>query len=291
MMRTVNISLRDRQMDSEEIGQIVRRARHERDVALGDSMIGFGEAIERWIARLSLSYGLVAYVLFLGTFLYVIAFSGNFIVPKTIDGGTAGPIGRAVAVDLALLGIFAAQHSIMARRAFKRWWTSFVPEALERSTYVLAATLALALMAWEWQPIPEPVVWTVGNGAGATAMWTVFWLGWGVALLSTFLIDHFELVGLRQAALRLTGDVIPEPEFRTPLLYRYVRHPLYFGLVLAFWSVPTMTAGHLLFSAGGTGYILVGIWFEERDLVYQFGDAYRRYRDQVGMLLPWRKAS
>jgi protein-S-isoprenylcysteine O-methyltransferase Ste14 len=238
----------------------------------------------------SLIYALVVYVLFVGTFLYLIAFSGDFIVPKTIDSGVAGPVGHAIAIDLALLGIFAAQHSIMARRGFKRWWASFVPEAVERSTYVLAATLALIVVAWHWQPIPEPLVWKV-EGAAATAMWAVFCLGWGVVLLSTFLLDHFQLFGLQQAALRFTGETLPEPNFRTPLMYRYVRHPLYLGFVLAFWSVPTMTAGHLLFSAGGTGYILLGIWFEERDLVHQFGDAYRRYRAQVGMLVPWRKTS
>ena len=236
-------------------------------------------------------YALCVYVLFLGTFLYLIAFSGNLTVPKTVDSGTVGEIGQAIAVNLVLLGLFAAQHSIMARRSFKRWWTQFVPESVERSTFVLAATLALALLAWQWQPIPEPVVWHVEDGAAAMALWIVFWLGWGVALVSTFLINHFELFGLRQAAARLMGGAVPDPTFRTPLLYRYVRHPLYFGLVLAFWSVPHMTAGHLLFSAGATGYILVGIWFEERDLIHQFGDAYRRYRDQVGMLLPWRKLS
>jgi protein-S-isoprenylcysteine O-methyltransferase Ste14 len=236
----------------------------------------------------SLFYGLVAYLVFLGTFLYLIAFSGNIVVPKTVDSGTAGPTGLAVLVDLALLGIFALQHSIMARRSFKSWWTRIVPEAVERSTFVLAASLALILTVWQWQPIPE-VVWNV-DGVAARAMWSVFWLGWVVALVSTFLINHFELFGLRQSASPLMGSAVPDAKFRTPLLYRYMRHPLYFGMVLTFWSVPTMTAGHLLFSAGGTGYILVGIWFEERDLVHHFGDTYRRYKQQVGMLLPWRKA-
>ena len=238
----------------------------------------------------SFLYGLVVYLVFLATFMYVIAFSGNMVVSKTIDGGSAGPSGLAVVVDLALLGIFALQHSIMARRSFKRWWTRIVPKAMERSTYVLAATLALALVVWQWQPIPEPVVWKA-EGAAATGMWIVFWAGWAVVLTSTFLIDHWSLFGLRQAASGLTRDSVAEPEFRTPSLYRYVRHPLYFGFILTFWSVPTMSAGHLLFSAGGTGYILVGIWFEEKDLIHQFGDAYRRYRDEVGMLLPWRKTS
>lgn len=235
-------------------------------------------------------YGLASYLFFLGTFLYTIAFTGNFIVPKTIDSGEAGPVGPAVIIDLALLGIFAAQHSIMARRGFKRWWTRIVPESVERSTYVLAATLALALILWQWQPIPEPVVWSV-DGIAAAALWVVFGLGWGVLLLSTFLIDHFHLFGLRQVFSRNSGGTVPEAEFRTPLFYRYIRHPLYFGFILTFWSVPTMTAGHLLFSVGATGYILLGIWFEERDLVHQFGDRYRRYRNEVGMLLPWRKTS
>ena len=238
----------------------------------------------------SFIYGIAAYMLFLGTFLYLIAFSGNIVVPKTIDSGAAGPIGQAVAVDLALLGIFAAQHSIMARRSFKQWWTRIVPEAVERSTFVLAASLALVLVVWQWQPIPEPLVWSFDDGVAARAMNVGFWLGWGVALVSTFLISHFELFGLRQSASGLMGRAVPGAEFRTPSLYRYVRHPLYFGMVLTFWSVPIMTAGHFLFSAGGTGYILVGIWFEERDLIHQFGDRYRRYRDEVGMLLPWRRA-
>jgi len=241
-------------------------------------------------AAFGLLYGFASYLFFLGTFLYLIAFSGNVFVPKTIDSGTAGPIGHAVAVDLALLGIFALQHSIMARRGFKRWWTRFVPEAVERTTFVLAATACLAALAWQWEPIPEPVAWSF-EGFAASALWIVFWLGWAIALVSTFLINHFELFGLRQAASEFLGRTVPDPQFRTPMLYRYVRHPLYFGLVLAFWSVPTMSAGHLLFSAGATGYILVGIWFEERDLIHQFGDTYRRYREEVGMLLPWRKTS
>ena len=235
-----------------------------------------------------LLYALVAYLLFAGTTVYLVGFTGDFAVARTVDSGVAGPLGEAVAVDLTLLGLFAVQHSVMARRSFKRWWTRIVPHEIERSTYVLAATLALALLAWQWRPIPQPVVWKV-EGAAATAMWIVFALGWGVVLVSTMLIDHLALFGLRQAASGLLRSPPPEPGFRTPLLYRYVRHPLYFGFVLTFWSVPTMTAGHLLFSAGGTAYILVGIWFEERDLVHEFGDVYRRYRDEVGMLLPWRR--
>jgi methanethiol S-methyltransferase len=189
-----------------------------------------------------------------------------------------------------MMANIALQHSIMARRSFKRWWTGIVSPAVERSTYVLAATAALALLLWQWRPIPEPVIWRIENPALVMATWVVFWLGWGVLLLATFLINHFELFGLRQVFARLTGRPIPEAELRTPMLYRYVRHPIYLGFILGFWAAPVMSAGHLLFAIGATGYILVGIWFEERDLVAQFGDKYRRYRAQVGMLFPWRGA-
>jgi protein-S-isoprenylcysteine O-methyltransferase Ste14 len=234
-------------------------------------------------------YGVFAYVFFLATFVYAIAFIGNLWVPKTIDSGAAGGVAEAVLVNLALLAIFALQHSIMARRSFKRWWTQIVSPAVERSTYVLAATLALALLLWQWRSIPEPVIWRVENPIAIQVLWAVFWLGWAVLLLATFLINHFELFGLRQVFSYLIGREIPEAEFRTPFIYRYVRHPIYLGFILGMWAAPVMTAGHLLFAAGGTGYILVGIWFEERDLIAQFGEQYRRYRDQVGMLIPSRK--
>jgi methanethiol S-methyltransferase len=239
---------------------------------------------------LAMTYGLIVYVFFLATFLYAIGFVGNVFVPKTIDTGTPAPLAEALIVNLLLLGLFAVQHSVMARKGFKRWWTRMVPPAVERSTYVLAATAALALLLWQWRPIPQPVLWTVRDAMAVNALQAVFWLGWGILLLATFLINHFELFGLRQVFSRLVGREIPEAEFRTPLLYRYVRHPMYRGFLLAFWAAPVMTAGHLLFSVATTGYILIGIWFEERDLVAQFGDQYRRYRRQVGMLLPWRKA-
>jgi len=242
-------------------------------------------------AFFSLLYGMAVYVFFLCTFAYAIGFVGGVFVPKGIDSGEPVPLIEALAVNLLALGIFAVQHSVMARRSFKRWWTKMVPPAVERSTYVLAATLALALLLWQWRPIAEPVLWRIENPAAVNAIWAVFWLGWGVLLLATFLINHFELFGLHQVFSRLLGREIPEGEFRTPFLYRYVRHPIYLGFVLAFWAAPVMTAGHLLFAIGGTGYILVGIWFEERDLVAQFGERYRRYREQVGMLIPWRKSA
>ena len=177
----------------------------------------------------------------------------------------------------------------MARRSFKRWWTGIVSPAVERSTFVLASSLVLALLLWQWRPIPQPVIWSVQSAAGNEAVWAIFGVGLVVFLISTLLLDHFELFGLRQVFANLLVHELPKPEFRTPLFYRYVRHPLYLGLLMIFWAAPTMTAGHLLFSVGCTGYILIGIWFEERDLVALYGDKYRRYRDQVGMLLPSRR--
>jgi protein-S-isoprenylcysteine O-methyltransferase Ste14 len=238
----------------------------------------------------ALGYGIVVYLAFAATFLYAIGFVGNVFVPKTIDGGPEGPVLQAVVVNVLLLGVFAFQHSLMARRSFKQWWTRIVPAAVERSTYVLAATLALAFVLWQWQPIAEPVIWHVTNETAVSALWAVFMLGWVVLFGSSFLIDHFELFGVSQVMARFTGRALPEPEFRTPFIYRYVRHPIYLGFLLGFWATPVMTAGHLLFAVGTTGYILLGIWFEERDLVAQFGARYRRYRDQVGMLLPMRRA-
>ena len=239
-------------------------------------------------AIFSFLYGLTAYAACLAALLYLIGFSGGVLVPKSVDGGTAGKLAEALWVDGLLLSLFAVQHSVMARGAFKRGWMRIVPQAVERSTYVLATSLVLALLFWQWRPIPAPIVWRVGDAAAVQLLWAIFWLGWALVLVSTFLINHFELFGLQQVFARLTGREFPASEFKTPLFYRYVRHPLYLGLLLSLWSAPVMTAGHLLFSAGLSGYIFVGIWFEERDLVAQFGERYRRYAAEVGMLLPRR---
>jgi protein-S-isoprenylcysteine O-methyltransferase Ste14 len=234
-------------------------------------------------------YGLASYLLALVTLLYAIGFVSGLAVPKTIDSGATGPIVEAVIVNLLLLSVFAIQHSVMARKPFKRWWTQFVPETAERSTYVLFSSLALILLFWQWRPMPA-VVWHIENAQLAGAVMGLSFVGWLIVLTSTFLIDHFELFGLYQVTNHFTGRPMPEPDFRTPFYYKFVRHPLYLGLIIAFWAAPTMTVGHLLFAAVSTAYIFVGIMLEERDLIDLFGDEYRRYKDRVSMLVPWRKS-
>lgn len=238
---------------------------------------------------LALAYGALAYAFFFCTFLYAIAFIGNLAVPKTIDTGAATDLPKAIFADAVLLSLFALQHSIMARQGFKRVWTRLVPRHIERSTFVVAASAALALLLWQWRPIPAEV-WDVrGTGVGA-ALAGAFWLGWGLLLISTFLIDHFELFGLRQVWAHARGGEFHGPDFKTPALYRLVRHPIYLGFIIGFWSAPFMSVGHLLFSVATTGYILLGICFEERDLIAAYGQRYREYRARVPMLIPLLKA-
>jgi protein-S-isoprenylcysteine O-methyltransferase Ste14 len=236
---------------------------------------------------LAFAYGAIAYLTFFGTILYAIGFTSGLAVPKDIDDGLSGSTVEALIINLALLTVFALQHSIMARKPFKRWWTQFVPAAVERSTYVLLSSLILIGLFWLWRPIPAIVEPTL-----AMALTGLCLFGWALVFLSTFLINHFELFGLQQVIHNLAGRSAAEPKFRTPFLYKLVRHPLYLGFIIAFWATPTMTVGHLLFAGVTTAYILVAIMLEERDLIDLFGDEYKRYRQRVAMLLPlWPKSS
>lgn len=234
---------------------------------------------------LAFVYGGICYVIFLFAFLYAIGFVGNVVVPKSIDTGEEGPLVTALIVDGVLLSLFAIQHSVMARQWFKKKWTQIVPEPIERSTYVLLASLILLLLFWQWQPV-RTVVWNVENATGRLVLQGIFWMGWGGVLFSTYLIDHFALFGLKQVSNYSKGAQAESLPFKTPALYKMTRHPLYLGFIVAFWSTPHMTVGHLFFAIVTTAYILVAIQFEERDLVGFYGDQYRNYRQKVSMLIP-----
>lgn len=245
-----------------------------------------GSRIFKFIAFL---YGIAAYLVFFVTIVYAIGFVMGLVVPKTIDTGPDTPTAEAVIINLLLMTLFAVQHSVMARQRFKAWWTQFVPTPVERSTYVLFASLSLLLLFWQWRPMPM-IIWDVANPDLAVTLVTLSFAGWVLVLTSTFIINHFELFGLNQVTNHLVGKEAAPPRFKTPLFYKLVRHPIYLGFIIAFWAAPTMTAGHLLFAAVTTAYIFVGIALEEHDLVDLFGDEYQQYKQRVSMLIPWRRS-
>ena len=235
------------------------------------------------------AYGCIAYLIFRATFSYAIAFVGGFGVPKTLDGPATEPLLTAFLIDAGLLAVFAIQHSVMARPWFKRWWTQVVPWAIERSTYVLFASLALALLMWQWRPLGG-IVWDVEQPALRAAIWVAFAYGWLQVLVMTFLIDHFDLFGLRQVWLHLMGRQYTRVNFATPAPYRVVRHPLYLGFMIAFWAAPAMSITRLVFAIATTAYMLIAIQFEEHDLVHEHGASYERYRRTVPMIIPGMRA-
>ncbi|HJQ54235.1 MAG TPA: hypothetical protein VJ825_10365 [Gemmatimonadaceae bacterium] len=234
---------------------------------------------------LAFFYGIVAYVLFVVSFVYAIGFVGNFIVPKSIDSGTVVGTWTALVIDAVLLTLFAVQHSGMARRGFKRWLTRVIPEPIERSTYVLCASLVLLLLYALWRPIPN-AMWNVTNPTGVMVLWALFGLGWAIVFISTFMIGHFDLFGLKQVWLNMAGRTRPADSFRTPAFYKIVRHPIMVGFFIAFWATPFMSAGHLLFAIATTGYIILAVQLEERDLVAAHGEQYLNYRKQVPAFVP-----
>jgi protein-S-isoprenylcysteine O-methyltransferase Ste14 len=233
----------------------------------------------------TLLYGIVCYAIFFASFLYLVGFVGDLAVPKSIDSGAAGPLGRALVVNTLLLALFGVQHSVMARPRFKAWWTRFVPRPIERSSYVLATSAVLGLLFWQWQPIPA-AVWEITGPVGSAVARGLFLAGVGLVLYSTFLIDHFDLFGLRQVVLHLRRKAYEEKRFTTPSLYRFVRHPLYVGWFVTFWATPVMSAGHLVFALVMTGYILLAIPLEERDLERALGEGYRRWRASTPAFVP-----
>ena len=230
-------------------------------------------------------YGIISYLIFFGAFLYAVGFVGGLVVPKTVDSGFQGGMGGAVIVNILLLALFALQHSIMARRPFKKWWTKIVPAEIERSTYVLLSSLILILLYYLWRPLPD-VIWNVNSTALTNILWVLYFFGWFIVLTGTFLINHFNLFGLQQVYRALKKQEQQYPKFVTPFYYKFVRHPLMLGFIIAFWATPVMTAGHMLFAIATTGYILIAIRLEERDLVSYHGEAYKRYQREVSQIIP-----
>ena len=233
-------------------------------------------------------YGIVCYVVFLLSFIYAIGFMGNMVVPKSIDSGFVSSTAQSLIVNLILLGLFAVQHTIMARPRFKQWWTKSIPIQIERSTFVLIASLLLFLLYWQWRPMTT-LIWSVEHSVIKAVLLALFWIGWVTVLISTFMIDHFDLFGLRQVYLHLRSQEYHHAKLMTTGMYKYVRHPIMLGFIVAFWATPYMTSGHLLFAIATTAYIIIGIQFEEHDLKHFLGKDYEDYRRRVSMLIPWRE--